>query len=74
MESEKEIYSLEKSVLAGSRAFLKDDFKAVIYWLRPHLKNLCPDGRKMLLLAIKRFNGGLSEGEMPPNLLARLKS
>jgi hypothetical protein len=65
MEKEnKAKYSIEKSVFLAGKAFLKDDYKAVIYWLRPHLHDLCPLQRKKLLFAIKSFHGDIAEASI----------
>lgn len=75
MEKENtKLYSVEKSVRLAAKAFVKDDYKAVIYWLRPHLNDLCPLQRKKLLFSIKHFHGGVAEASISSTLLERLVS
>lgn len=49
---------LEASTLRAARAFIREDYKAVIYWLRPHLGNLNALDSKKLMISIERFTEG----------------
>ncbi len=46
---------LEDASLKAARAFILEDYKAVIFWLRPYQKNLTRTDRKKLELAKERF-------------------
>lgn len=71
METNREI-TLDQADLRASRAFIEQDYKAVIYWLRPHLNKLCPKNRKKLRISIERFTEEFSALGLSQNLMSSL--
>lgn len=59
--------------LKAARAFINEDYKAVIYWLRPHLADLSPIDSKKLLISVANFTEGFVPEKLKKPLYSRIE-